>query len=105
MTRFDLIEERLAKLEAAIDTMPAIRFHGPWRDGVSYPEAAIVQRAGALFISTAPVAAGVMPHGHDPDVDGDVRGCWRLVCQRGRPGKDADNRALELRVRALEQRL
>ncbi len=97
--RLDDIEARLVALERAVDTMPALRFHGSWRDGQAYPAGSVVQARGCLFIAAQDAPPGVLPG--DPDRDDDDRGCWRLCVRRGRPGKDAPD--LERRVRALEQ--
>jgi hypothetical protein len=46
VARLDDIEARLAKLEAAIDMRPAIRFAGPFKDDTAYPAGSIVQCRG-----------------------------------------------------------
>lgn len=106
-SRLDEIERRLVTLESAVDAAPSVRFHGPWRDGVSYPAGCVVQRGGSLYVATVAAQAGIVPglSPHDDEsTDDDTRGPWRLACRRGRPGKDGRNPPdVERRLRALEQ--
>jgi hypothetical protein len=80
-----------------------VRFHGPHRDGQSYPVNACVQRSGHLWIATRNAGPHDVPGLHgDEETDASPDSPWVLAVRRGRDAGKADLRALDARIGALE---